>query len=50
MPAYALGWGKFFERTPFTVISSLIQAGNTIAKGGGKKTWHLIINYDTIRL
>lgn len=42
--------GKFFERAPFTVLSSLIQAGNTIGKGGGTKTWHLILNYDTISL
>lgn len=50
MLAYALGWGKFFERAPFTIISSLIQAGNTTAKGDGKKSWHLIISYDIVSL
>lgn len=50
MLPYGLEWGKFFERAPLTIISSLIQAGNTMGKGGGKKTWHLIINYDTISL
>lgn len=50
MLASVWGWGKFFERAPFTIISSLIQAGNTSGKGGSKKTGHLIINYDTISL
>lgn len=50
MLPYGLEWGKFFERAPLTIISSLSQAGNTMGKGGGKKTWHLIINYDTISL
>ena len=48
--AYGLGWGKFFERAPFPIISSPIQAGNTTGKGDGKKTWHLIINFDKISL
>lgn len=38
------------SRAPFTIISSLMQAGYTTGKGGGKKTWHLITNYDTISL
>jgi hypothetical protein len=37
MLAYALAWGRFFERTPFTVISSLIQAGNTTEREVARK-------------